>query len=89
MTNERKIRHNIEFQSEEVQDIMGKVATIDTEPDHKGNYHIEKAFHDGLVTTYGTKLSQEWTMTGSVEIVIEDKRLIEAFVPVISQVLKD
>lgn len=38
--------------------IMGKVATIDTKPDHNGNYHIEIAFPDGLVTTYGTRLPQ-------------------------------
>lgn len=82
-----KVRTEI-YPESEFGSIMGKVAAIATEPDHDGNYPIQIAFPHGLVTTYGTRLPQGWTITGTAEIVVEDKRLIETFVPALSKVLK-
>ena len=66
--------------------IIGKISAIATEPDHDGNYHIQIYFPHGLVTTYGTKLPQGWTIAGTAEIVVENRRLIEAFVPAIKHI---
>lgn len=61
--------------------INGKVTNISTIPDNNGNYHVDITFPGGLVTSYGARLPQGWTMTGTLDITVDDKRLIETIAP--------
>lgn len=68
--------------------LRGKVQHI--YPDLQNNkYAIDISFPEGLMTTYGKKLSPVHEMNGECEIVIDDKRLVRRLMePLLSLVRK-
>lgn len=67
------------FPSDEFGEINGSVKTISIVPDEKGNYLIDVALPEKLITTYGRTIEFKQEMKGTAEIVTEDLRLIERF----------
>lgn len=59
--------------------IKGVVKSVSAIPDEKSNYFLEISFPQGLMTNYRLELPQSKTMIGTAEIIVKDKRLIEAF----------
>lgn len=57
--------------------LEGIVKSISGVPDKDNNYFIEISFPDGLVTNYKKRLPISRQMSGTAEIVIKNKRLIE------------
>ena len=57
--------------------VTGVIDRIDETPDENGNYLITVAFPNGMKTNYGNSLRAWQVMTGTAEIVLENKRLTE------------
>jgi len=67
------------FPSDEFGEVNGSVKTISTVPNENGNYLINVALPEKLITTYGKTIEFKHEMKGTAEIVTEDLRLIERF----------
>ena len=57
--------------------VTGVINCINETPDENGNYLITVAFPDGMKSSYGHNLRAWKVMTGTAEIIIENKRLTE------------
>lgn len=57
--------------------VTGTVESIDETPDVNGNYRVTVAFPDGMKTNFGHSLRAWQVMTGTAEIILENKRLTE------------
>ena len=57
--------------------VTGVIDRIDETPDENGNYMITVAFPNGMKSSYGHNLRAWKVMTGTAEIVLENKRLTE------------
>ena len=57
--------------------VTGVIDRIDETPDENGNYLITVAFPNGMKSSYGHNLRAWKVMTGTAEIVLENKRLTE------------
>ncbi len=57
--------------------VTGVIDCIDETPDENGNYLITVAFPNGMKSSYGHNLRAWKVMTGTAEIIIENKRLTE------------
>ncbi|MDY0780808.1 HlyD family secretion protein [Tenacibaculum sp. IB213877] len=69
----------LNYPSDEFGEINGKVMSISVIPDEKGNYLIDVAVPQNLVTTYKKQINFKQEMMGTADIVTEDLRLIERF----------
>jgi multidrug resistance efflux pump len=68
--------------------MMGKVSNISEIPDKNGNYFVEITFPKGLITNYGKRLPLSKQMSGTAQIIIQDKRLLERFMQPVEKFLK-
>ncbi len=68
--------------------MMGKVSNISEIPDKNGNYFVEISFPKGLITNYGKRLPLSKQMSGTAQIIIQNKRLLERFMQPIEKFLK-
>ena len=57
--------------------VMGVIDNINELPDANGNYLVTVLFPNGMRTNYGKSLRAWQVMTGTAEIVLENKSLIE------------
>ena len=57
--------------------VTGVIDNINEIPDANGNYQVTVSFPDGMRTNYGKSLRAWQVMTGTAEIVLENKRLTE------------
>lgn len=57
--------------------VTGFIDSINEIPDANGNYQVTVLFPDGMKTNYGNSLRAWQVMTGTAEIVLENKRLTE------------
>jgi multidrug efflux pump subunit AcrA (membrane-fusion protein) len=59
--------------------VEGRVESISSSPDEKGNYYVDVVLPKGLKTTYNKRLAFDRELRGNAEIVTQDLRLIERF----------
>ena len=59
--------------------LEGTVKSISLVPDDQGNYLIDVALSEQLITTYKKEIEFKQEMRGTAEIITEDLRLIERF----------
>jgi hypothetical protein len=57
--------------------VRGVISEISEAPLLDGTFKAKVKFSKGVTSTYGTKLTYKFGMTGSAEIITEDKRLLE------------
>lgn len=57
--------------------LTGKVHKIANVPDTEGNYHVDILFPNGLRTSEGIYLPTDWQLSGSAEIIVAERKLIE------------
>ncbi len=76
------------FPSDEFGEVNGSVKTISIVPDENGNYLINVALPEKLITTYGKTIQFKHEMKGTAEIITEDLRLIERFFYQLKNILK-
>ena len=57
--------------------VIGTIDYINETPDADGNYQVLVLFPNGMKTNYGNSLRAWQVMTGTAEIVLENKRLTE------------
>lgn len=67
--------------------LEGEVKSVSEVPDKNNKFFIEIAFPEGLKTHYGKQLPPTKQMTGTAEIVIKEKRLIERLLQPIEQLV--
>lgn len=67
--------------------LVGQVYSISSIPNEEGYYFVHIVFPRGLVTNYKKVLPPSKQMTGTAQIITEDKRLIEKFVEPISKIV--
>lgn len=65
--------------------VTGMLDSITPIPDEKGLFHVYVELPQGLNTNYGITLPLKMQLTGTAEIVIEDKRLIDCFMPLVNK----
>ncbi len=68
--------------------LKGVIKSISLVPDNDGNYLIDVALPEKLITTYNKKIAFKQEMRGSVEIITEDLRLMERFFYQLKNVFK-
>ncbi|MBP8777130.1 MAG: HlyD family efflux transporter periplasmic adaptor subunit [Bacteroidaceae bacterium] len=76
------------FPDQEFGYLVGKVKSISNVPTTEGLYFVEIAFPNGLRTNYHRQLPLSQQMLGNLEIVIQEKRLIERFLQPMRKLLK-
>jgi hypothetical protein len=57
--------------------VTGVIDCINETPDVDGNYRVTVAFPNGMRTNYGNSLRTWQVMSGTAEIILENKRLTE------------
>lgn len=78
--HQRVIIHLDGFSEQEYGFLEGMVESISPVPDETGNYIVAVSFPKGLITTYGRKLPAMKVMSGSADIVTEEKNLFERLI---------
>ena len=68
--------------------VTGVIDNINESPDANGNYQVTVSFPDGMRTNYGNSLRAWQVMTGTAEIVLENKRLTEKLLQPFSLIKK-
>lgn len=69
----------VNYPAEEFGMLNGVVKNISLVPDSDGNYVLDVALPEELLTTYKNEIQFKQEMIGSAEIITEDLRLIERF----------
>lgn len=67
------------YPSDEYGDLNGTVYSISLVPNQEGNYLIDVALPEKLITTYNREIDFRQEMKGTANIITEDLRLIERF----------
>lgn len=87
-TGQRVIVRFSNFPDQEFGIVNGTVSAISLVP-LDGNYTIEIAFPDGLITNYGKVLPVSPEMQASAEIITDDLRLLERLFMPLKKILKE
>lgn len=69
--------------------LRGSVKSISDIPDKEGSYYIEVEFPEGLTTNYGKVLPLSKQMTGSADVIIKNRRLLEYFIKPIEKLIRE
>jgi hypothetical protein len=67
--------------------IVGRINSISEIPDKEGNYLIRIDFPKGLITNYNIKIPIS-QMTGTAQVIIKNKRLLEKFIQPLDKIFK-
>ena len=78
----------LNYPADEFGELNGKIKSISLIPDEKGNYAIDVAIPQNLVTTYQKQIAFRQEMQGSAAIITEDLRLIERFFYQLKNIIK-